>query len=185
MNTKNFNTLTLGLLFSILSIGLCVAQNNTNKQKTSTEEILKMRTRDFENMILNLENENHWIRFRTEHDILKKGNSTRIKYVFNNRVVKRIVIEGVGETTPEDIRKGEFIVTVKPEKTTLYKVNIYRERPDGTVYATPKIGNRRIIVIAPNKYDKVMSEVYSLRQKDPENKLYKYLNELADGVPEF
>jgi hypothetical protein len=49
--------------------------------------------------------------------ILAKGDSTRIKYLINPQMVIRLEVFGYGEATPEDIKKGEWIITVRPEKT--------------------------------------------------------------------
>ena len=53
----------------------------------------------------------------------QKGDTARIRWVFNNKVITHIEVEGVGETTPEDIKNEVFVVSVVPEQTTLYKAN--------------------------------------------------------------
>jgi hypothetical protein len=49
--------------------------------------------------------------------VLTKGDSTRIKYLINPKMVIRLEVFGYGEATPEDIKNGEWIITVRPEKT--------------------------------------------------------------------
>ena len=83
------------------------------------------------------------------------------------------------------IRNGEFIVTVKPDKTTLYRVNITIRDPDGRLRETRGLDNRRVIVVEPKKFDKILLNVFKIRRTDRNgDKVRKYLNELADGVPE-
>ena len=156
------------------------------KSWLTTDEILADQTRRFER--LNFNNSvrgGSYLSSALEHEVIKRGDSTRIKYVFDNRRLYSIEIEGVGQTTPKDIRNGEFIVTVKPDKTTLYRVNITIRHPDGSLRETPGLDNRRVIVVEPKKFDKILLNVFKIRRTDRNgDKVRKYLNELADGVPE-
>jgi hypothetical protein len=156
------------------------------KSWLTTDEILADQTRRFERLSLNNNGKNRsYLRSTLEHEVIKRGDSTRIKYVFNNRILYSIEIEGVGQTTPKDIRNGEFIVTVKPDKTTLYRANITIRDPDGRLRETRGLDNRRVIVVEPKKFDKILLNVFKIRRTDRNgDKVRKYLNELADGVPE-
>ncbi|MBR6496068.1 MAG: hypothetical protein IKT28_03020, partial [Rikenellaceae bacterium] len=49
-----------------------------------------------------------------EHPIIAEGEWTRVKFYFDNKYVERIVVEGIGETTPEHIKSGEFEIVVIP-----------------------------------------------------------------------
>ena len=56
--------------------------------------------------------------------VLTKGDSTRIKFLINPRKIIRFEAFGYGEASPEDIKKGEWIITVRPEKTMHLKFRI-------------------------------------------------------------
>ena len=88
-------------------------------------------------------------RIHLEHIVINKGESSRIGIIFNGRgstkTVERIVIEGVGETTPEDINNGSFVVTVNPEKSTLYRISTYAKDSTGKVECYKE--NRRLVVV--------------------------------------
>jgi hypothetical protein len=56
--------------------------------------------------------------------VLVKGDSTRIKFLINPRKIIRFEAFGYGEASPEDIKKGEWIITVRPEKTMHLKFRI-------------------------------------------------------------
>ncbi len=62
----------------------------------------------FDELTLNQVGENHLIIVKFERRIIKKGNSTRVKFLFDNSQIECIEIENVG-------------------KTTLYKVNIHKK----------------------------------------------------------
>ena len=115
--------------------------------------------------------------FVPEHQVIARGNSTRVKFLFNSRDFERFEIENVGESSVEDIRKGEYIATIKPEKTTLFRCTYYR-------YKTKHRSNFRIIVIDPDKYDEVMKKLYILRKLGGSD-YREYLDKLAGGVRSF
>ena len=120
-----------------------------------------------------------WMRTTLEHAVIARGNSSRIKFVFDNQVVKGIEVQDVEKASSKDIRKGEYIVTLTPEKTTLVKSIVFTER-DGKQRQIP--ANYRIIVVDPEKYDEVMKKIYKLIWVGGYR---EYLNELAEGVPDM
>ena len=97
-----------------------------------------------------------WMRTTLEHAVIARGNSSRIKFVFDNQVVKGIEVQDVEKASSKDIRKGEYIVTLTPEKTTLVKSIVFTER-DGKQRQIP--ANYRIIVVDPEKYDEIMKKI--------------------------
>ena len=119
--------------------------------------------------------------FVPEHQVIARGNSTRVKFLFNSRDFERFEIENVGESSVEDIRKGEYIATLKPEKTTLFRCTYYKVKNG---YKTKHRSNFRIIVIAPDKYDEVMKKLYILRKLGGDD-YREYLDKLAGGVRSF
>ena len=104
-----------------------------------------------------------------EHQVIAQGDSTRIKFLFNNRRVRSIKVLGYGKASKEDIKKGEYVVTVAPKKTKLIECYI-----NGGERA-----HKRVIVIDPEKYDEVMKE-WGRRDYNS-----RYLDKLAGGVPLF
>ena len=147
-----------------------------------TDIILQQRTEIFDNYNSSLKDNpikpGHML-FVPEHQVIARGNSTRVKFLFNSRDFERIEIEKVGESSIEDIKKGEYIATIKPEKTTLFRCTYH-----GKGYKSRHSLKFRIIVIDPDKYDEVMRKVYILRKLGGSD-YREYLNELAGGVPMF
>ncbi|MBR5000218.1 MAG: hypothetical protein IKY11_04730, partial [Rikenellaceae bacterium] len=66
-----------------------------------------------------------FLRSKIESRVIKRGDSTRIKYVFDNKFINEIVVEGGYKTTFDDIRKGVFIAKVSPQKTKLVYAYAY------------------------------------------------------------
>ncbi|MBO7213051.1 MAG: hypothetical protein J6U99_00640, partial [Rikenellaceae bacterium] len=124
----------------------------------------------------------------TEFPAIMKGDSTQVKWSFDNQIVAHLEVEGIGETTPEDIKKGEFIVKVAPEQTTLYRVNVHTKEPDGTVKINYGLGNHRVIVVPDRKtladvYMKVWLIDYEQDEIKRRTALTRYLNSISDGIP--
>ena len=101
--------------------------------------------------------------------MIARGDSTRIKFLFDNRRVRSIKVLGYGKASRDDIRKGEYVFTVAPKKTKLIECYI-----NGGQRA-----HRRVIVIDPEKYDEVMKEWGRYGYTS------RYLDKLAGGVPLF
>ena len=193
---KTFYILVASALFVLIDISYVSAQTYGRgtgfTSAPQTTEILRRETLNFEHLVLNdsasLKIKTSFLRGAVEHEVIMKGESTRVKFVFDNRKVLHIEIEGVGETSPEDIKNGEYIATLKPEKTTLYKINIHTKKVDGTTKVNYGLGNRRIIVVEPQKYVKVMQDIWWLKNSKSakaSEKLGKYLDKLAGGVPKM
>lgn len=144
-----------------------------------TKTILRIETAQFDNPIYIDPKTEKYIHSTIEHQVIANGDSTRIRYVFNNRKIDHIEVVGVKSTTREDIKRGIFEVTLKPEKTTLYKVNM---RTNHSRLARNILGHR-VIVIDPEKYDEVLKTVYILRNGNGD--ISRYLDHLAGDVPRF
>ena len=104
-----------------------------------------------------------------EHRLIARGDSTRIKFLFNRVRVRSIKVLGYGKASRDDLRDGEYVVTVAPKKTKLIECYI-----NGGERA-----HKRVIVIDPEKYDEVMKE-WGRRDYNS-----RYLDKLAGGVPLF
>ena len=184
---KTFYILVASALFVLIDISYVSAQTDERgtgfTSAPQTTEILRQETLHFE-QVLNDTSPN-FLRGAVEHGVIMKGESTRVKFVFDNRKVLHIEIEGVGKTSREDIKNGKYIATLKPEKTTLYKINILIKRVDGTTKINYGLGNRRIIVVEPQNYDKVMQDIWWLKNTKASEKLEEYKDKLAGGGPRF
>ncbi|MBO5710619.1 MAG: hypothetical protein J6R62_03765 [Rikenellaceae bacterium] len=122
-----------------------------------------------------------------ELPIIQKGDTTRIIWVFDSSVITHIEVEGVGKTTPKDIQKGKFDVTVSPVQTTLYKANIHVKSANDSIVVLEGIANRRVIVIDGDRkeYFRVINDfLWSRRAKDKPASEYRFLNSLAGDVLE-
>jgi hypothetical protein len=106
-----------------------------------------------------------------ERAIIRQGDSTRYKTLFKTGEYyspKRIYIEGVGEATSKDISNGRWEITLKPEKTTKYRVVTedsrgWRSNSDVTV-----------VVLESEKYDSVM-QLRSLMNSQQKSLHYREL----------
>ena len=149
-------------------IGIIAGKNHVLPSVTDIKAELKKSTEWFDNQ--------KWdpdvnLSTAVEHKVIARGDSTRIKFLFDNRRVRSIKVSGYGKASKEDLEKGEYVVTVAPKKTTL--IECYVNRNEGR--------HKRIIVIEPEKYEEVMRKLYSLQGSARR----QYLNKLAGGVPEF
>ena len=124
-------------------------------------------SRTFEHLSLN----GKIAKSRVDKFIIAKGDSVRIKLVFITEDVDRIEADNGARATREDIKKGEWIVTFKPQKTQWCGVKTY------TNYGLIRECGNRIIVVDPNKYEEVMARIRKL--KDPEKQ--EYIDSIAGG----
>ncbi|MBO5711111.1 MAG: hypothetical protein J6R62_06335, partial [Rikenellaceae bacterium] len=199
MTKRFFQILAFGILLSITTLG-SYAQTYDATTGISTPAppgrfIENYCRRDFKHMTLerfqkesNREGKGKvYLQSRLEYPLLQKGDTMRIRYVFDNSVITHIEIEGVGETTPNDIEKGLFDVTVSPEQTTLYKTNIHVKSANDSIVVLEGIANRRVIVIDGDRreYFRVINNFLWARvAKDKPASEYRFLNSIAGDVPE-
>lgn len=111
----------------------------------------------------------------SDRTIIASGDTVRLKIVFDPKVVSGVEVEGVGETTAEDVVQGKFEVKMAPEKTSVYNVYIFKK--DGTY--VPMCG--RVIVVAPDEYEEVQKQEHILKQSSKLDELYLYYDRLAGG----
>ena len=128
-----------------------------------------------------------------EFPVITKAVTTRLRYMFDNSVIAHIEVEGVGETTPEDIEKGIFDVTLSPEQTTLFKTNIHVKTANDSIVVLEGIANRRVIVVEggiDEFHDAVIKMWYARNGDNTISQIQRianfrrHLNSLAGGVPE-
>ena len=128
-----------------------------------------------------------------EFPVITKAVTTRLRYMFDNSVIAHIEVEGVGETTPEDIEMGIFDVTLSPEQTTLFKTNIHVKTANDSIVVLEGVANRRVIVIEggiDEFHDAVIKMWYARNGNHTIPKIQqianfrRHLNSLAGDVPE-
>jgi hypothetical protein len=128
-----------------------------------------------------------------EFPVITKAVTTRLRYMFDNSVIAHIEVEGVGETTPEDIEKGIFDVTLSPEQTTLFKTNIHVKTANDSIVVLEGVANRRVIVVEggiDEFHDAVIKMWYARYGDNTIPKIQqianfrRHFNSLAGDVPE-
>ncbi|MBO5710622.1 MAG: hypothetical protein J6R62_03780, partial [Rikenellaceae bacterium] len=197
MMTKKFLfTLAFGILLSIINIDYGYTQISP---PTLSEDLrlftshLNSKTLEYFQKKANREGKGKvYLQSAVEFPAIHKGDTTRIRYAFDNSVIAHIEIEGVGKTTPKDIQNGLFDVTVSPEQTTLYKANIHVKTANDSIVVLKGVANRRVNVIEGDRseYTNIMRKIWYARngngvsEKNRIANLYRYLNSLAGDVPE-
>jgi hypothetical protein len=100
---------------------------------------------------------------QAERRFIESGDSVRIKFVFNNRIVDHISV-GEQSTKLTDIRDGHFIATVKPEKSKVIYANVSMKNGNGE--RLPDTPMSFIIMVFDSKeYKKVMNKVEKFEEK--------------------
>ncbi|MBO7212997.1 MAG: hypothetical protein J6U99_00360 [Rikenellaceae bacterium] len=143
---------------SIMVIGAISASAQDDKNKTAGQKYIEECARDFDNMSRVNPDGSQGGRAGVERAIIRPGESTRYKKLFEAGRISRIEIKGVKSATEEELRKGEFIATLKPEKTTTYEIieTIY----SGSIQGVPRYYDidRKftIVVVEAEKYDSII-----------------------------
>ena len=145
-------------------------------------EQTKTSSSTFENLALTEDDykENRKIKIRSDRFIIAEGDSVRFKAVFDSRAVVKITAENGACTTPDDLKKGMWIVTLKPEKTRWCSIKEYSST--GFIHEA----GTRIIVVKRDKYDEVIARLKKLKGRE----LGVYIDSVAGGnfnkfVPRF
>ena len=107
-----------------------------------------------------------------ERRFIEKGDSVRIKFVFNNRIVQHISIMGV-ETQLTDIKNGVFVATVKPEKSGLVDAIVTERKASNKIstITVPLI----IMVFDSKEYKKVAAKVKKFEDEGDADGRAEYL----------
>ena len=148
------------LKFTIASI-MVVGAISASAQITEYEEV-KESVKSYETLSILKENgHKSFMRAALEKKIIRRGDSSRFKVLWDINAeytnFKGVYVEGVGQATPEDMRKGEFEVVLKPDKTTTYKWScVYIMNINHLERSIKKEHDFTIVVLEPEKYDSVM-----------------------------
>ena len=155
------NRFLICILLAVLFCGSASAQLRRTSRKPTPAEIAKL-NKQYEQILKETEGETfetfkliqgNTFRGKVDRLIIPQGDSARIRYVFNDRVI-HIAVEGGGTTTPKDIRNRAFVTKVSPSKTKWVKVVFdIKDMRTGEPYKQ-EIG-WRIIVVPPEKYDSI------------------------------
>ena len=136
MKIKGIISLALVAILAIGSVNSVSAKDNNGSGKEELQDARKTRLQQdsirFDKVALQ---SNQLIMFYIEQQYICKGESTRVKVLVDpSRILKFEIfevtednLEGVkiGEMSDEDLKKGELILTIKPEKTTYLKYRMH------------------------------------------------------------
>lgn len=144
-----------------------------SKQNMTAEERMQDSINNtFEHLVIH---KGSTFRGKVERVIIPKGDSTRVKYIWNTQFHEVIIIDGV-KPTLEESKKGELVVTIWPEKTRWVKVFVTSKYNSDPV----NIGHR-VIVVPRDKYKAIIERESKLAKSDY-SKLSKFLDSLAGGT---
>ncbi|MBR5000053.1 MAG: hypothetical protein IKY11_03865 [Rikenellaceae bacterium] len=91
-----------------------------------------------------------------ERRFIQKGDSTRIRCIFNPRTMCGIKMLGGPQATRKELKTGEWLIVVKPEKSTLYEFEIDLGRSFPLPRYIP------ILVLNEDKYNEVNNRVQEI-----------------------
>ena len=172
---KKIILLALLSFFVIASFSARPADCEMNDSKRKQERIRKQEKKDsiadyFDNFTLYRGID---IRGRLEKRFIKRGDSVRIRYVFDRSVIEMISSRYLGCDIPyECLKKGEWVITLATESTKWVDFHIKgfadkRATPEGFL----------IIVVEPEKYDDIKRQYDKV--KDDFKKSSDFINKLA------
>ena len=152
-------TFTKLMAVALMVIGAISASAQNDKNKTAGQKYIEECARDFDNMsLVNPDGSKSAGRAGVERIIIRRGESTRYKKLFEAGKKTRIEIKGVKSATEEELRKGEFIATLKPEKTTTYE--IIETTYGGSMQGVPRYYDMdfkfTVVVVEAEKYDSII-----------------------------
>ncbi|MBO5711129.1 MAG: hypothetical protein J6R62_06430, partial [Rikenellaceae bacterium] len=111
------------------------------------------------------------IRTLIEHPVLRKGDSTRVKFLINPQVVTALEVKGYGKATPEEIKSGCYTITIKAEESTFF---VFKFSDSNGI----SVGANFIIVTEPEN----VIEYTTKQNKYIENQDFKSLGEFRKKV---
>ena len=149
------------LKFAIASVMVIGATTFVSAQTQTEYEEVREKIESYEKLSLVDEYGKSFMRTGADKNIIRRGDTVRFKVLWNINAeytnFKGVYVEGVGQATPEDMRKGEFEVVLKPEKTTTYKWScVYIMNINHLERSVKKEHDFTIVVLEPEKYDSVM-----------------------------
>ena len=97
---------------------------------------------------------------KSERSIIARGDSVRVKVVFMPAEVVKIEAENGAVTTRDDIKKGVWVVTMKPEKSKWCSIKIYSET--GSISEVGCV----VLVVDPDKYDEIITRSNKLNGQE-------------------
>ncbi len=146
------------LQFAIASMMLVGTTTFASAQTQTEYEEVREKIESYEKMSLVNEYGKSIMRTGADKNIIRRGDTVRFKVIWDlyaqTQKIQQVYVEGVGESTPEDLRKGKFEVVLKPDKTTTYKEGFKYIGYQGRSYED--VHEFTIIVLEPEKYDSVM-----------------------------
>ncbi len=155
---------------SAQSLSLNVKDSKQKGDKIRKQEKNDSIANSFDNFALS---EGISIRGRLEKQFIKRGDSVRIRYVFDRSVIEMISSRYLGLEIPyECLKKGEWIITLAPESTQWVDFH-----PKAFAEKRPMPEGFLIIVVEPEKYDDIKRQYDKV--KDDFKKSSDFINKLA------
>lgn len=190
MNNSVLISLSIVALLMIGSVNTASAQRNKNREKTEfvqkdgtkentdsqsakqnavndIESLYAANTAKFDSVKDNVEK----IRPLIEHPVLRKGDSTRVKFLINPQVITALEVKGYGKATPEEIKSGCYTITIKAEESTFF---VFKFSDSNGI----SVGGNFIIVTEPEN----IIEYTTKQNKYIENQDFKSLGEFRKKV---
>ena len=136
--------------FSQAMLGVKFAKKEKSNKVVNIE--FETRQQQFDN----LNRDGSVLRTALERRFIQKGDSVRIKYSFDPRMIKHIEVEDAAPATPKDISSGEFIAVSRPEKTKVIRARIHIKDEFGGSYISE---NRIVVVLDKAEFEKLDAEL--------------------------
>ena len=83
-----------------------------------------------------------------EHLVIRKGDSTRVKFLIDPQLVTALEVKGHGKATPEEIKSGCYTITIKTEET-IYIMCKFSYKQNGQENTNTSVIGNFIIVTEP------------------------------------
>ena len=93
-----------------------------------------------------------------ERRYIQKGDSVRLKIYFPNRIIEHISVDGVS-TTQQDVIKGVFIPTIKPDTSKVIYARVKHISNDPTKPGMEHFVSFIVLVFDSEEYQKVDAKV--------------------------
>ena len=177
MNTKKLLIAVVAILFS--TIGFAQLPTSPGKfiykTKADTTAVKKIKILSKEELY-NAPLTGSSNRIISDKHYIKKGDSFRLKYIFQpDEDVIGLVLDGKNIKRKDiDFKKGVWEITLTPEKSHIYHLKVLSSK------YSPLTLPMQIVVLDPDEYEKVDAKAKEfIKNEDGEN-YYKFIRELLD-----
>ena len=165
---RNYVFLFITMVF-VCAIDFSFAQDSKKSKSSQVQEYEKVLQAQFEKKSAPGE-----FSVSLSRHIISRGDSVFCKIEFPP-IVDRIVIEGVGETTREDIKKGIWITTLKTDSTRYF---VYRMFKGNTPITRSAL---LVTVVEPEEYETVIKKLLEFEANKDWSGLSRYKRDISGG----